>query len=186
MRWAVVLIALTGCQASLGDPENVADGGNTLPDAASVDAPLIDASLPVPDAPLPDAQVCDDGDVNVEDPGTGHCYMLFQTIQTWADASAACAAIGPTTHLAVITTPEENALISPMAGLLDVWVGSTDAAIEMTWVWVNAEPFVWDNWRDGEPNDANGEDCMILEGELNGSWDDRDCGNTYAYVCERE
>jgi len=188
MRWAVVLVALTaGCQASLGgDPAPATDAGTSV-DASTTDATQNDARI-IPDGPLPDAQLCDAGDVNAVDPATGNCYMLFQTVRNWVDARMQCAALGLTSHLAVITTAEENGIVAPMAGVLDVWMGGNDLVAEMTWEWLNGEPFVWDNWRDGEPNDGNknGEDCMIIEGDRGGTWDDRNCSQQYAYLCERE
>ena len=58
---------------------------------------------------------------------------------------------------------------------------------EGVWVWLNGEPMVYTNWRAGEPNDGgtNGEDCMIIEGDHAGLWDDRSCVVSYPYLCER-
>lgn len=189
MKWVAVLLALTGtaCQASLGD-SNLADATATGADARGPDAPVSDAVLPA-DAPLPDAMPCDAGDVNVVDPATGACYMLFHTIRMWVDARMQCGALSGNTHLAVITSAAENELVAPMAGLLDVWMGGNDIDTEGVWVWITGEALIYDNWRDGEPNNADpdgGENCMIIEGELNGTWDDRRCTRAYAYLCERE
>lgn len=187
MKWTALLLALVGCQASLGDPQITADASPGQPDGSIVDAARILDAPVVPDGPVPDAQLCNAGDANVEDPATGHCYMLFQTIENWATARMRCAALGSNVHLAVLTSVEENTLVAPLAGLLDVWVGANDIDNEGVWVWINAELFAYDNWRSGEPNNAGGvENCMIIEGELGGTWDDRPCDVDYAYLCERE
>jgi len=188
MKWPAVLLALTSaaCQASLGDPTVAADAG-TGADASSPDAVVVDAVLP--DGPLPDAMPCDAGDVNVVDPNTGTCYMLFQTVRTWVDARMQCGALAGDTHLAVITSAAENELVTPMAGILDVWMGGNDIDVEGVWVWISGEALVYNNWRDGEPNNADpdgGENCMIIEGEIGGTWDDRRCTRAYASLCERE
>lgn len=159
------------------------DGATPLPDAAPPDG-----ATPLPDAaPPPDAAPCVEGDVNVVDPDTGHCYLYVANRVTWEVALGACGTFGPTAHLAVSTSPQENAVIaSILAGVDDVWLGGNDREVENQWVWITGEPMVYQGWRAGEPNDANGEDCMIMELDNGGTWDDRACGNSYGYICERE
>jgi hypothetical protein len=71
----------------------------------------------------------------------------------------------------------------------DAWLGGTDQAQEMVWVWVTGEPFVFENFRDGEPNDGNSdqiaEDCLVLESDTAGTWDDRSCTSLRPFLCER-
>lgn len=185
---ALAVFAAAACDASLGEggavDASVAPGD---PDAAP--APVIDAApLPADAAPPVDSRPCTEGDARVEDPATGTCYIYVAQLTTWDDARIACQGLGA--HLATATTLAENQLVTPLAGLLDVWVGGTDAASEALWVWVTAETMGFTNWRSGEPNNngQNGtpENCMVLEGDNNGLWDDRNCGNTYGYICERE
>jgi len=120
---------------------------------------------------------------------TGSCYIYFATRRDWPQARAACEAIGA--HLVVSTSQGENDDFSPLAGLLDVWVGGTDSNAEGVWLWLTGELMSYTNWRTGEPNNSdpnnpNGEDCMIIEGDNGGLWDDRSCLKTYGYICERE
>jgi len=112
--------------------------------------------------------------------------MYFTGPATWTDAVSACAALGPNAYIATSTDPLENGVIAHLAALDDVWIGASDSATEDVWLWDTGEPMPYTNWRSGEPNDSNGEDCMILEGDNAGLWDDRGCSNLYAYVCERE
>lgn len=165
-------------------PPDAAVPDAALPDAAVPDAAIPDAA-PVPDAPRP----CIEGDDQVVDPTTGHCYLFFAQLATWDAARVACQVLDA--HLVVSTSRAENDRFSPLAGLADVWVGGNDKSVEMTWVWLNGEPMSYTNWRTGEPNnsDANdptGEDCMIIEGDNGGLWDDRSCQRTYGFICERE
>jgi hypothetical protein len=44
------------------------------------------------------------------------------------------------------------------------------------WRWVTGEPFIFNNWGDGEPNDAGGEDAAQLRGD--GQWNDNQAGDT--------
>jgi hypothetical protein len=176
-----------GCQAEIGGDSEEVDGAIIpSPDAALV----FDAPPPVPDATPPaDAQPCVEGDDRVIDPGTGTCYMIFNTVTNWQTARGLCEQINA--HLAVSTSQAENDVFSPLAGLTDVWIGGNDISTEGTWVWLNGEAFGgYTNWRMGEPNnsDANdpaGEDCMIIEGDNGGLWDDRSCLREYGYICER-
>lgn len=178
-----LLIALGACNANIGDP-TVTDGG-TQPADAPIATP---DSLPVPDAAAPaDAQPCVEGDARVTDPMTGVCYIYFSTEVDWTAARDAC--LGIDAHLAVSTSQAENDVFSPLVGLLDAWVGGNDITTEDAWVWITGEPMLYTNWREGEPNDNGvdnmGEDCMIIEGDNGGLWDDRTCTNTYGYICER-
>ncbi len=174
---------LAGCQASIGQPGGGSDAAGSQADARQ----RADATVAVDAVPPPDATPCVEGDQQVTDPATGHCYMVFRTLTSWQNARVACEQLGG--YLAVSTSQIENDLFSPLAGLTDVWVGGNDIAIEMTWVWVNDEPLTYTNWRMGEPNNSgpNGtsENCMIIEGDNAGLWDDRACASEYGYVCER-
>lgn len=184
-----LLLALTlvGCQAEIGGETEQVDAASVpVPDAAL----LIDSAPPPIDAaPPPDAQPCVEGDARVEDPGTGTCYMIFRTPTNWQTARQMCEAINA--HLAVSTSQTENDLFSPLAQLDDIWVGGNDISTEGAWVWLNGESMAgYTNWRMGEPNnstgtDPMGEDCMIIEGDNGGLWDDRSCLREYGYICER-
>lgn len=175
------LVALAGCgSATIGDPPGGGpDGGEVIPP----DAPSIDAAV--------DAAPCAGGDARVRDPDTGTCYVYVATPATWAEASLACQALGGT--LAVPTSAEEAGLVAALPTtpetLPDVWLGASDQADEGVWRWVTAEAMVFTNWRLGEPNNGGDsgvpEHCMIVEADNGGTWDDRPCGVSYPYLCER-
>jgi hypothetical protein len=171
-----------GCDARLGDGELHTDA------SASVDAPLPppDGALPPDAAAPPDAAPCVEGDNQLVGDATGDCYIYVSAPTTWLEAKAACEALGA--HLVVSTTGPENADFTVLAGLLDVWTGGNDVAQEAVWTWITGELMGYTNWRSGEPNNGgtSGEDCMVLEGDNAGLWDDRPCAATYGYICERE
>jgi hypothetical protein len=194
-----LLGGLAGCGgASIGDPiPGEADAAAAAPADAAV--PTADAaggtvdaaSDPPPDAPPPppDARVCAGGDAQVEDPTTGTCYIYIAAGFDWFDAQAECEALGG--HLAVPTSTQEVLLLTllvPTGAPDDAWLGGTDEGDEMNWRWVNGEPFEFTNWRSGEPNDGNSgsvaEDCMVLEADNNGLWDDKDCVRLFPSLCE--
>lgn len=166
------------------------------PDAqAAIDAQARpDAQVP-PDAAPPDARAaCLDGDLQREDPVTGACYMLFTTTAVgWVAARDACEALEPPAHLVTVTTAEEHALTVEMVGATNAWLGASDRALEGDFRWVTGEAMDFDAWASGEPNNGGTsgteEDCALLlvsDASRPGTWDDRPCGGSRAYLCERE
>lgn len=186
----MVAVLAAACGEVTLDNPMARDGGGQGADAAPrPDAgPLPDAAA-LPDGAPPDAAACVDGDVRTVDPDTGRCYMFFQTAVPWQTALDACAALGA--HLATSTERREDevlaGLVASDADVVDVWIGGTDRAAEGIWKWIDGEPMEYVNWRDGEPNDGvmSGEDCMVMEIDLGGTWDDRSCAVSHAYFCER-
>jgi len=89
-------------------------------------------------------------------------------------------------------------------------IGASDGEDEDEWLWVgngaaldgfqfwegtSAEDDgesvdgAYQNWADGEPNDQDGEDCGAVsvlgsENRDPGQWDDRNCDEEFAFVCE--
>jgi hypothetical protein len=177
---ALVMGALAACgTAEIGPPPIEAEAG--------VDAAPPDAVAPV----APDARVCTLGDARAYDPVSGHCIAFFEALATWLEARNACNAAGGI--LAMPTTMQENDLYHPIATNLltdpDAWLGGTDATTEGTFAWIDpAEPFMYTHWRTGEPNNGGTsgtqEDCVVMENDTAGTWDDRPCTRAYPYFCE--
>lgn len=186
---AAAMAMLAGCSARIGNALGANDAGSSdapwRADAALVtDAPAVDAPAAI-DAVPADAIPCDGGDRHFLDPDNGHCYLLFTTAATWSDAEADCESAQA--HLATSTNKRENVVLTTVgAGQKDVWLGGTDMAMEGIWVWVTGESMGFQNWRSGEPNGGTAENCMVLEPNNGGTWDDLPCGETFPYLCERD
>ncbi len=184
------------CVAGLCEPK---DG----PDAAV--PVIIDASVDAPPG-TPDAEVlpqCNGVDQAL-DPSSGHCYTLDRTARTWVNAASACNALGPTSHLAFVTSSAENQLVAFIgggtAGL--TWLGGTDGPTEGDWIWLDGSDFPpsplpnvysFSAWNVNEPNNGNGgtpENCLAIQlsssSSNRGGWDDRACNSTRPAVCETE
>ncbi|XP_028293329.1 CD209 antigen-like protein E [Gouania willdenowi] len=68
------------------------------------------------------------------------------------------------------------------------WIGLTDSAKEGTWKWVNGN-FLGDGyWNDGEPNNANNEDCVSVYARQNffKAWNDERCTSSLKWICEKD
>jgi hypothetical protein len=59
----------------------------------------------------------------------GHCYLLGAKVATWADAEKDC--INKGGHLASIHSADENSFIHSLAPSDRLWIGGTDAAVEV-------------------------------------------------------
>lgn len=184
---ALVAACVAMCLAALG-ALGCGEVITAEPDAPVPDAPVPDA--PAPDAPIPDAEAppdalpCTQGEAQVEDPATGHCYMLFVAGANWVTARDLCATVSPDTHLVTITSQAEHDLVRPLIGSRDVWTGGNDLAQTGTWVWDSGEPFDYANWDGGQPDNA-AEHCVRADGDVGGRWHDDSCGDVWSFVCER-
>ena len=182
------------------DATPVENDARGAPDARPVaDArPATDAPEGPADAPPDPGTLCVDGDLQERDPVTGACFMLFRTTPlSWEDAHDACEALNPPAHLATVTSAEEHAFTVALVGTTNAWLGAHDlvdrGAQEGAFEWVTGEPWAFDAFADGEPNNGGSsgsdEDCMLLvvtDDTRPQSWDDRVCSSTRAYLCERD
>lgn len=195
-RWTVaaVALAIAGCGARAGSPDDdvSADGAPGSPDGSNPGQP--DAARP------PDAAPCVEGDAHAVGPD-GTCYSAFITTRlTWADAQAQCEGRG--SELATVRTAADNAFLTNLLGANEAFIGGSDQVTEGTFVWPDGTGLTYTNWRineptsPNEPNNGNGayqEDCIVLQGQLAGVWDDRPCApgevappaGTYYYLCAR-
>lgn len=121
------------------------------------------------------------GEVNTEDE---EAWMITTSQLTWAAAKLSCDSQG--WHLATPDSDQQQEGIALYTDPYDTifWLGLTDGVTEGQWYWVDGSTGYYNNWDYGEPNDYQyGEDCAVLR--ASGAWDDFDCEQTHAYVCER-
>jgi hypothetical protein len=173
-----------------------AGGCAQLFDLDETSGPPADAGPPrdvgtdvAPDA----ARACLGGDARTTDPGTGTCYVLFNTPLSHADASVMCLTLGSDVRLATVESSLENAIIATLVGTATAYLGGTDTGVEGIFAWGTGAALSYTNWQLGEPNNGAGtieEDCIVIRGDLGGTWDDRPCApppievGTAPFVCE--
>jgi hypothetical protein len=178
---AAVLALLTACGGVVGDPPI-----EIAPDAEPIEPDAIPPITLAPDA----GQICEGGDARAIDAASGHCIVYVNAIATWNVAQADCVSRGGT--LAAPTSAQEVAFVTGLPTMVltlpDIWLGANDGATEGTFTWITGEGLAYTNWRTGEPNNGGTsgveEDCMVLEADTAGTWDDRPCGREYPHLCE--
>jgi hypothetical protein len=135
---------------------------------------------------VPDVE-CDDGDQNVIDPATGHCYMLFSSGVDWEGARRACEGLGEGAKLVTIHSADENMVVADLVDDERVWLGANDRAQERDWKWITGETLAstYSFWEGGAPDGGEDEDCVEMLGAALSRWNDNDCDVERSYVCER-
>lgn len=102
-------------------------------------------------------------------------YTAFNEALGWEAAKTEAEKMGGT--LACVTDENENKIFSDMCakgGQPGYFLGGYRAS-ETSFVWYSGEYMFWSNWNLGEPNDANGEeDVMVMLSNPNvlGKWND--------------
>lgn len=70
----------------------------------------------------------------------------------------------------------------------DFWIGGNDLSNEGLWSWSDGSPFLYEVWRDEQPDNGgyayDDEDCMEMT--ATGEWNDRVCESALPYLCERD
>lgn len=106
----------------------------------------------------------------------GHYYYIYsEKLDHFEDVVRFCSEREG--YPATITSEEENAFLHEYlrgSGYDHVFVGCSDAEQDGVWKWSNGEPFVYEKWNEGEPNnDLGGEDNVAIYRILEaGGWND--------------
>jgi len=159
VRWISLVVCMVGCRIHFdeltSDPE--VDAAPATVDAASVTCP-------------PTYTVAATG-----------CYRWSTPAVSTnpAAAASACAADGQGAHLAVISSVEENQVLTALQGATTSWIGL--AMPSDVFVWVTGEMPVFSRWAPGDPN-GEGNCARLLQ--TVGDWDDDPCTKNQAYLCE--
>jgi hypothetical protein len=117
-------------------------------------------------------------------PANGHSYYVTDGLMTWAEAEAWALSKGG--HLVAINDAAEDAWMQGSLGLSNgyYWLGGSDEASEGVFTWVTGEPFSYQNFLIGEPDDdiemGGGGDFLALSA-ANWGWLDTN-GNFIGFV----
>ena len=100
-------------------------------------------------------------------------YYVSGNTYTWSEANSITQDYG--FYLVTINSQEEQGFIqTALTGSVgEVWIGLTDENTENEWEWVTGEPYNFESWVDGQPDNASGnENYVELEDDLGvTAWD---------------
>jgi len=109
-----------------------------------------------------------------------YCYLISPTRLSWYEAQEYCWSYGG--FLAEIKSAEEQQHIDAILHKdIFYWIGASDLATEGSFVWAESHEAVdYANWRPGEPNNDDNEDCVEIGWNSDGvlGWNDEHCTST--------
>lgn len=128
------------------------------------------------------------------DGGNGHFYEYVEARGVeWNDAaSAALQRVheGLRGRLVTITSAEENRFILDHVVPLNIqeaWLGARLARAGGGWEWVSEEPWEYENWQPGAPNDSDPAAPLAMVPGMAGQWnDERLARQVRGYIVEYE
>ena len=118
---------------------------------------------------------------------TTHTYQLVTATLTWHQAKTDAESRGG--HLATITSQAEFDHLRSL-GVLPTgdsyWLGATDEGHEGIWTWVTGEPWSFNLWSGGEPNNQGLENYLVAGSSIDHHWNDwgREDSTQTAYLLE--
>ena len=188
------VVALSGCQFDGGglpaDDPDPAEPGAGDADASNLDAagPVAedasaDARIPLDARRPPDARPapCPINYARLGDAGT--VYRLGNATSGWDAAEADCEDDGDGTHLVVLDDGDELAVVAPVIGAGDAWIGVTNRMSSATWLTVLGAVAPIQPWRGGAPSPGQGRACVVLLGETR-ELSNVACARASRYICE--
>jgi len=105
----------------------------------------------------------------------------------WAAAEESCHLMGADTHLASVTTEEQQRAVAHLAkgtGRSQTWIGLNDVADEGSFVWSDDEPLEYSNFVSGDPNGDG--DGVTLWQARDYKWNDSAETTAFPYICTRK
>jgi len=144
---------------------------------------------------IPDNEVDDDCDGAVDEPicaegevyfpSVGHCYWLNSDALGWDDARTACQARGG--DLVSILSEAENDIVNSVRVSNNNWLGLADPTGAQDFAWSDGEPYVYQRWKGGQPNNPATERCVRIRGNAgDANWETKPCADALPSICERE
>ena len=77
-----------------------------------------------------------------------------------------------------------NVSIAAHGGNTGTWIGGSDLDTEGVLKWaISGNALTFTDWTDGDPNNAEEEDCVALY-DYQGLWVDIDCSESFRAICE--
>ncbi|KAG5264400.1 hypothetical protein AALO_G00253380 [Alosa alosa] len=111
------------------------------------------------------------------------CARYFAYEFNFADAETRCGGEAAGGHLISIHDEQTSEDVQILTGssYTRVWIGGFKIPHSGKFVWTDGSNWDYTNWVQGEPN-GNG-DCVQINYDTPGKWDDVQCWSSRGYVC---
>jgi cysteine-rich repeat protein len=113
---------------------------------------------------------------------TGRCFFIHPIKMKWGSANQGCKDYGGT--LARIFDQNDQNTVGDISRLEDIFLGASDTVLEGTFKWVTGEPLTFTAWKDLQPDDYMGEDCLVMQ--ITDEWNDVICDTSKPFLCDRD
>ncbi|XP_042564736.1 lectin-like [Clupea harengus] len=112
-----------------------------------------------------------------------YCVKYFQQPVPFGQAEMKCRGEAPDSHLISIHDGETNNGVQILTGSGNamVWIGGMRLPNNGNFVWTDGSKWDYTNWVPGQP-DGNG-DCVQINWNSPGMWDDVQCWSRLGYIC---
>ena len=112
----------------------------------------------------------------------GNTYEFYTQKLSWDHAYKFCEKKGG--HLVTINSKEENDFVVELTKDSNdsLWMGGRTQDHKV-WYWITGEPFDYQNWSEGEPNNYGGNQDVIKL-YRSGKWDDDGSSYLHGFICE--
>ncbi|XP_033624617.1 macrophage mannose receptor 1-like [Asterias rubens] len=115
-----------------------------------------------------------------------YCYFINTKQMTYYDAEQTCEDMG--SRLTSIHSYEEQAFLTGEVTAVGthLWLGLHDIKIENKFAWVDQTPMDFENWKPGQPDNWQNEDCahLLFISTEAGQWNDLPCSSKAGYICK--
>ncbi|KAM8828848.1 secretory phospholipase A2 receptor isoform 3-T3 [Spinachia spinachia] len=116
------------------------------------------------------------------------CYWMEETSRSWSDAKAFCKEQGGfLLHIGDIY--EQAHFTVALSGKTGLWWiglrargGSTGG---VDYIWDTDLPLTFTHWDKDQPDNGDGTCVAMTTGQIGGFWDDQQCSEKHAFVCEK-
>ncbi|KAM6975835.1 uncharacterized protein LKV04_015092 [Tautogolabrus adspersus] len=115
------------------------------------------------------------------------CYWMEETGRSWSDAKDFCKdQDGFLLHIGDIY--EQAHFTVALTGKTGMWwiglrAGGQSGGVD--YFWDNGLPLTFTHWDREQPDDGDGKCVAMTTGAVGGFWDDKQCTETYSFICEK-
>ncbi|XP_023194031.1 macrophage mannose receptor 1-like [Xiphophorus maculatus] len=116
------------------------------------------------------------------------CYWMEESARSWSDAKAFCKEQDAVLlHIGDIY--EQSHFTVALSGRTSFWWMGLRAQGDMSggvdYVWDNGLPLTFTHWDKDQPDNGDGTCVAMTTGQIGGFWDDKQCSEKYAFICEK-